>query len=101
MDLGEIIGFDWDENNIYKNVGKHNVYSSEAEQIFFNHPVVIRPDLLHSQSEKRFYALGHTQNDRRLFIAFTLRSNRIRVISARDMTKKEERIYENFSQRNS
>lgn len=101
MDFSNIVGFDWDEDSIYKNIGKHSVLDSEAEQIFFNHPLVVKRDFKHSKTEERFYALGRTHHDRLLFIAFTVRSDKIRVISAREMTNKEVRAYEENEKRTS
>ena len=101
MDFSNIVGFDWDEDNFYKNIGKHNVFDTEAEQIFFNHPLVVNRDFKHSRTEKRFYALGRTNHDRLLFIAFTIRSDKIRVISAGEMTKREVRVYEDNQKRTS
>jgi uncharacterized DUF497 family protein len=97
LDLSQIIGFDWDENNHEKNWEKHGVLASECEEVFFNLPLLLQPDPSHSQKESRYYVLGHTVLDRRLFIAFTVRENKIRVISARDMSKKERHIYEQIN----
>ena len=94
IDLSHLIGFDWDENNREKNWEKHQVLASECEEVFFNLPLLLQPDPAHSQKEPRYYVLGHTIADRRLFIAFTVREDKIRVISARDMSKKERSIYE-------
>jgi hypothetical protein len=88
-------GFDWDEGNIGKNWLKHKVSPLECEQIFFNQPLIIQDDTTHSQNEKRFYALGRTDMQRYLFIAFTVRKDLIRVISARDMSRKERSVYRN------
>jgi hypothetical protein len=101
VDFSRIVGFDWDEDNYYKNIEKHNVFDSEAEQVFFNHPLVVKRDLKHSLNEERLYALGRTNHDRLLFIAFTIRSDKIRVISAREMTKREVRVYEDRQKRTS
>lgn len=86
-------GFKWDKDNIEKNWLKHKVSPIECEQIFFNKALVAE-DLKHSQREKRYYALGLTDDKRLLFVSFTIRRDRIRVISARDMSKKERKIYE-------
>ena len=91
--INEITGFDWDDGNRDKNWIKHQVSNVECEEIFFNIPLLIADDRKHSQTEKRYYALGKTNAKRELFIAFTLRENKIRVISARDMSKKESEIY--------
>lgn len=86
-------GFEWDEGNSNKNWHLHGVTDGECEDVFFNLPLIIAKDKKHSETETRLFALGRTDADRRIFIAFTVRSNLIRVISARDMTKSEERIY--------
>ena len=87
-------GFDWDEGNAYKNWEKHRVTQGECEQVFFNEPLVVSDDLAHSHKEKRWFLLGKTDADRLLFLVFTLRQDKIRVISARDMNKKERKIYD-------
>jgi uncharacterized DUF497 family protein len=92
--ITECTGFDWDVFNIRKNLEKHRVPWWECEEVFLNEPILLLDDILHSQSEKRYYALGVTIDRRRLFVAFTIRSNKIRPISARDMSRKERRIYE-------
>ena len=97
--LQESTGFDWDESNTTKNWLKHKVTPSECEQVFFNQPLVVQGDLKHSKNEKRFYALGRTDLKRTLFIAFTVRNKLIRVISARDMSRKKRRVY-NDAQKN-
>lgn len=98
LHLDQITGFDWDDGNARKSEDKHGVSQSEAESVFFNHPLLL-PDPRHSTTEPRFHALGHTHDGRRLHIAFTLRSHGslIRVISARDMHRKERAIYEKQS----
>jgi hypothetical protein len=92
--LAGLTGFEWDEGNLTKNWEKHQVLALECEQVFFNRPLIALPDEQHSESEPRFYALGQTDSGRRLFIVFTARSDLIRVISARDMSRKERKIYE-------
>ena len=93
-DLEQCVGFDWDEGNLGKNWAKHHVSDGEAEEVFFNDPLVAGADPSHSKKERRYYALGRTDAKRLLFIAFTIRKNLIRVISARDMTKREVRKYQ-------
>ncbi|MFO1200659.1 MAG: BrnT family toxin [Burkholderiaceae bacterium] len=95
IDLDAITGFDWDAGNARKNE-KHGVSSAEAEQVFFNAPLLLVEDTRHSAREPRFHALGKTDEGRLLHITFTLRGagHRIRVISARDMHRKERTIYE-------
>src|SRR5687768_4872457 len=86
-------GFHWDTDNTEKNLIKHQVAPTEAEQIFFNQPLIAFQDAKHSEHEERFYALGQTDEGRLLFVAFTLRNDLIRVISARDMSRQERRKY--------
>lgn len=93
IDMNEIEGFDWDEGNIKKNKIKHKVYYKECEQVFFNNPVIYE-DLKHSALEKRYQCLGRTDIDKFLFISFTMRKLKIRIISARLMSRKERRQYE-------
>ncbi len=92
--LEQCVGFDWDDGNQEKNFKKHDVSYSECEQVFFNLPLLLFDDKKHSVLERRLYVLGKTDLDRELFIAFTIRERLIRVISARDMNKKERVIYE-------
>ncbi len=94
------IGFQWDEYNIEKNWDKHNVSSFECEEIFFNEPLIVADDAKHSEQEIRFYALGKTNRERQLMIVFTVRNNLIRVISARDMSKKERMEYKKHAKEN-
>jgi len=91
-ELNKCTGFDWDAGNFLKNWEKHGVSAPECEQVFFNHPLVAR-DEKHSAQEERYYALGHTDAGRLLFVVFTIRNNLIRVISARNMSKKERELY--------
>ncbi|MDP2993295.1 MAG: BrnT family toxin [Deltaproteobacteria bacterium] len=94
--LVKCAGFEWNQGNLLKNLEKHGVSAAECEQIFFNRPLITAQDEKHSKGEKRFYALGHTDAQRYLFVVFTIRSNYIRVISARDMNKKERKEYESL-----
>lgn len=87
-------GFDWDEGNFIKNYSKHGVNVQEAEEIFFNQPFIVTDDEKHSMQEKRYAAWGKTDTERLLMIVFTLRRNKIRIISARDMNRKERKHYE-------
>ncbi len=91
-------GFQWDEANISKNWALHQVSSEEAENVFFNQPLVVRSDLRHSRTEKRYYCLGQTSAGRRLFVAFTIRKELIRVISVRDMNRNETQIYGKYQE---
>jgi len=96
IDWRQVTGFDWDAGNERKSEEKHTVAQSEAEQVFFNQPLLVLADQKHSQNEERYHALGINNDGRLLHITFTLRSANalIRVISARDMHRKERSIYE-------
>ena len=95
LEFEHIVGFEWDAGNARKN-DKHGVSMAEAEQVFFNAPLLVVDDEKHSQHEARHHALGRTHEGRLLHLTFTLRSagSLIRVISARDMHRKERMIYE-------
>ena len=86
--------FIWDRGNSDKNWVKHRVENSECEEVFFDADKVILKDALHSGEEERFILLGKTKKDRLLFIVFTEREHKIRVISARDINKRERKLYE-------
>ena len=90
-----IQGFDWDAGNANKNVLGHDVSQVKAEEIFFYTPVLLVDDAKHSVGEQRFIIYGSTKDARRLTAAFTLRDSRVRIISVRDMSRKERRVYEN------
>ncbi len=98
--LAKCTGFEWDSHNTDKIWLKHFVSRSECEQIFFNLPLVVADDIKHSEQENRFYALGQTDTERFLFVVFTVRKNKIRVISARDMNRKERRVYQSHEDEN-
>ena len=95
-DFDNIIGFEWDEGNINKSKKKHDLVWWTIEEIFFNEPLPIFEDSKHSQEERRYYTLGKTDDNTRLFVVFTVRNKKIRVISARKMNKKERTYYEKF-----
>ena len=91
--LDACTGFEWDEGNAQKNWERHRVTEEEAEDVFFNQPLIVRSDVRHSDLEKRYYALGQTCAARYLFVAFTIRRALLRVISVRDMNRKERNVY--------
>jgi uncharacterized DUF497 family protein len=95
IDLDQIAGFDWDSGNSRTSAAKHDVSQAETESVFFNDPLIVVEDAKHSEREQRFNALGRTAHNRLLHITFTLRHNgtKIRVISARDMHRKERKAY--------
>lgn len=90
----EATEFEWDAGNAEKNWLRHRVSQAECEQVFFNLPLVTAEDELHSEAEHRLYALGQTDAGRLLFVVYTLRTDKVRVISAREMTPRERREYE-------
>ncbi|OGK09522.1 hypothetical protein A2767_03305 [Candidatus Roizmanbacteria bacterium RIFCSPHIGHO2_01_FULL_35_10] len=100
LDLSKIEGFDWDEGNIDKSWKKHEVHYKEAEEVFQNLPRVLLIDEKHSITEKRFIIWGRTDKNRNLAVVFTIRNKKIRVISVRDMNKKERSEYEKKTKKN-
>ena len=95
--FSKAVEFEWDDGNKDKNLPKHNVTNYECEEIFFNEPLLIINDEVHSKQERRYAAFGITDGGRKLIVVFTLRKRLIRIISARDMHKKERDFYEKNS----
>ena len=91
--LAVAIGFEWDAGNTTKNWEGHAVTQAECEMVFFRQPLILAPDPAHSASEARYFALGQTPMGRLLFVVFTLRGTLIRVISARDQSRREREVY--------
>ena len=85
LDVEALTGFDWDDGNVYKRI----------EEIFFNEPLIVVEDYVHSLDECRCVAFGQDDKGVKIMVVFTTRDDRIRVISAREMTKKEKTFYEN------
>lgn len=98
--LPKILEFDWDRGNLGKSYRKHGITSKEAEEIFFSETFSVVPDIKHSQTEDRFIGLGETSSGKKLLVVFTARKNKIRVISARRIHRKEVDKYEK-AQKNS
>jgi uncharacterized DUF497 family protein len=98
-ELGALIeslaGFEWDAGNSQKNWTSHRVTQAEAEEVFFNLPVFLLEDAKHSARERRYNVLGRSNGDRLLSVIFTVRGDRVRVISARPMSRKERTAYGN------
>ena len=90
-----LTGFDWDDGNVYKNEKKHGLNYKLIEEVFFNEPLLIVEDFGHSYDECRCVAYGRDHKNSKIMIVFTVRDNLIRVISAREMTKKEKDFYAN------
>ncbi len=91
--IPEPTSFEWDSGNIDKNLKRHKVNCQEAEEVFVNQPLIVVEDIKHSTTEIRFQALGISNSKRLLFISFTVRKQKIRIISIRDMDKKEKNEY--------
>lgn len=96
-DYSAFTEFEWDEGNRDKNL-KHRVENWECEQMFFNEPLIILDDPKHSVVEERFAALGRTDKGRLLVVVYAMRGKKLRIISARDMSKKERLFYEEITQ---
>ncbi|OGD92850.1 hypothetical protein A2697_05235 [Candidatus Curtissbacteria bacterium RIFCSPHIGHO2_01_FULL_41_44] len=96
--LDDVAGFEWDEANI-AHIARHNVTPEEAEQVFFDTDNALDEDIRHSTIEKRFIIIGKTQNRRLLYQIFTRRGDKIRIISSRDINKKEVNLYEKTTRR--
>ena len=94
LDLEDVFAFDWDDGNLYKNENKHGVTWQEIEEVFFNKPLLLLEDTKHSTYEMRCVVYGKSDSGKRLTLIFTKRENKIRVISARVMNKKEKAYYE-------
>ena len=88
-----VTGFEWDTGNAEKIQARHDVSPAECEQVFLNRPVLVAGDVRHSGGEARYFAWGITDQARRLAVAFTVRGPRVRVISARPMSRGERRWY--------
>ncbi len=88
------ITFDWDQWNIQKNETKHGISSLEAESSFYDNNLVIFKDIKHSTTEDRLIAYGKSAYNNIIMIAFTVRNEKIRIISARKASRKEKDIYE-------
>lgn len=91
--LAACTSFQWGEGNADKNRVKHGVSQGEREEVFFNNLLLMVADRVHSKAESRYYALGRTDEGRKLFVVFTLRGTLVRVISARDMSREERKEY--------
>lgn len=91
--MGKPVEFEWDDWNIRKNAEKHGVTVEEAEQVFDDQRKKIFHDAFHSHKENRLIIIGSTRINRVLYVSFTLRNKRVRVISARDLNRKERYLY--------
>ena len=94
IDLSKIKGFEWDKGNIDKSLHKHGITQNEAERVFLDEKLFFQEDIKHSGEEKRFIVIGEIKTAKMLFIAFTIRKDKTRIISARIANPKERRLYE-------
>jgi len=94
IDLNKVSGFEWDKWNIDKSYQKHGISPNETEEVFLDENVKIKKDIKHQQQEKRFIAIGKTIEDKILFVVFTIRYDKIRIISARKANTKEREVYQ-------
>ena len=93
-----VIEFEWDKWNLSKSYFKHRVTPKETEEVFVDEQSFVLPDVKHSQEEERYIIVGKTLDKKNLFIVFVSRNNKIRVISARKMHKKEVLKYEKLKE---
>lgn len=86
--------FEWDPDKERANVAKHGIDFDEAASVFADPFAQWEPDKgLHS-GEDRFVALGWSYAQRLLVVVFTVREERVRIISARRPTRREAKTYE-------
>ncbi len=101
VDFGKTKGFEWDKNNIDKSYKKHGITPNQTEEVFLDDNLRIERDIKHSQEEKRFIAIGKDFEEKILFVVFTIRKDKIRVISGRAANKRERSIYEEKTKKDS
>ncbi len=89
--------FEWDRGNVDKSLIKHKIKPAESEEVFQDENQLILKDIKHSLNEERLAIIGQTTKRKVLFVAFTLRSEKVRIISARPANTKERRLYKNLS----
>ena len=99
LEIRGLVGFEWDAGNWRKSELQHGVAAAEAQEVLLNAPLC-QVDTRHSDDEQRYAALGTTNEGRRLFVSFTVRRNRVRVISARPMSRKERAVHEEVQKTN-
>lgn len=92
--------FEWDKGNLDKSYQKHAITPRESEEIFLDENLRVVPDIKHQEKEPRFAALGKTLEAKVLSVIFTMRGEKIRVISARPANRKERSIYEEKVKKN-
>lgn len=90
LDFRKLEGFEWDKGNL-EHIKKHDVVYKECEEVLFSKPLVVFFDKKHSTTEERYKVMGMSKKGRKLSLVFTIRKNVIRVLTARDQSKKEKR----------
>ena len=98
--LYHILEFEWDSGNLDKSFKKHGVSPKESEEVFLDENVRIAKSIKSPLQEERHIAIGKTGSAKILFIVFTIREEKIRVISARMANKKEREVYEQKIKKN-
>lgn len=93
VDLNKLAGFEWDKGNIDKNYIKHGITPNEAEEAFLDKELLLLEDIKHSLKEKRLILIGKNLKEAILCVSFTVRENKVRIISARKANVKERRRY--------
>lgn len=86
--------FEWDSKKAAANLGKHGIPFEEASTVFGDIRSLTIPDPAHSVFEPRFVTMGKSAKDMLLVVVYTLRNERIRIISARRASQRERRYYE-------
>lgn len=94
IDLSRLKSFEWDKGNLDKSYKKHGITPKEAEELFIDPDVILLDDIRHSQKEERFAAIGKITSGKVIFTVFTVRKDRIRIVSTRAANQKERRKYE-------
>lgn len=94
VDGNRIIGFEWDKWNVDKSYKKYGITPNETEEVFLDEKVTIKKDFEHQEQEERFIAIGKTTENKILFVVFTMRKDKIRIISGRVANKKEKEVYQ-------
>ena len=84
--------FEWDEAKNQQNIAKHGIDFADARRMF-DQPVLLRPDDRKEYGESRLITTG-AMNEIVVVMAFTLREERIRIISVRKANKHERKIYQ-------
>lgn len=92
INILDVDGFDWDNGNEFKSNDKHRITKKEAEEVFDNFPLFFGRGR-NEESEERMLAYGKSNSDKLLTLVFTIRENKIRIISARNQSRKERMVF--------